>query len=49
MSELIHTAFESRQEGDYRELSKIDRESALEILQSSDIFLELVEKKLLDK
>lgn len=48
MSELIHNAFESRQEGDYRESSKIDRESAREILQSADTFLELVEKKLLE-
>ena len=48
MSRLIHDAFESRQEGDYRESAKIDRETAREILQSADTFLELVEKKLLD-
>jgi uncharacterized protein (UPF0332 family) len=47
MSKLIHDAFESRQEGDYRESAKIDRETAGEILQSADTFLELVEKKLL--
>ena len=46
MSRLIHDAFESRQEGDYRESSKIDRETAGEILQSADVFLEMVEKKL---
>ena len=48
MSRLIHDAFESRQEGDYRESAKIDRETAREILQSADTFFELVEKKLLD-
>lgn len=48
MSVLIHEAFESRQEGDYRESSKIDTESAREILQSADTFFEMVEKKLLE-
>ncbi|MDP1545918.1 MAG: HEPN domain-containing protein [Anaerolineales bacterium] len=46
MSRFIHDAFESRQEGDYRESSKIDRETAGEILQSADVFLGMVEKKL---
>lgn len=49
MSKLIHDAFESRQEGDYRESAKIDRETALEILQSADTFFAMVEKKLLDQ
>ena len=47
MSKLIHDAFESRQEGDYRESARIDRETAGEILQSADRFLELVGKHLL--
>lgn len=47
MSKLIHDAFESRQEGDYRETSKVDREVAKEILQSADIFLELTKEHLL--
>ncbi len=48
MSKLIHDAFESRQEGDYRESAKIDRETAGEILQSADTFFEMVEKQLLE-
>ena len=47
MSKLIHDAFESRQEGDYRESANIDRETASEILQSADTFLEMTEEHLL--
>ena len=47
MSKLIHDAFESRQEGDYRESAKTDRETAGEILQSADKFFELIEEYLI--
>jgi uncharacterized protein (UPF0332 family) len=46
MSKLIRAAFESRQEGDYRDMSKIDRETATEILNSADEFFKAVEEKL---
>ena len=48
-SKLIRAAFESRQEGDYRDMAKVDRETAREILQSADMFLEMTEKYLLEK
>lgn len=44
MSKYIHAAFESRQEGDYRETSKVDRETAKEILDSADKFLKMTEE-----
>ena len=47
ISKLIHAAFESRQEGDYRESAKIDRETASEILQSADKFFELAKEYLM--
>jgi uncharacterized protein (UPF0332 family) len=49
MSKIIRDAFESRQEGDYRESAKIDREDAYEILQSADKFIEMAEKNLFVK
>jgi uncharacterized protein (UPF0332 family) len=46
MSFMLHEAFESRQEGDYRDFSKIDRDKALEILNSAEFFINSIEEKL---
>lgn len=46
MSSMLHNAFESRQEGDYQDVSKIDNKKAAEILESAEIFIGSVEEKL---
>jgi uncharacterized protein (UPF0332 family) len=46
MSIMLHEAFESRQEGDYRDFSKIDRNKAAEILKSAEVFIKAIEDKL---
>ena len=45
-SKILHEAFEARQEGDYREASKIDRAKANAILKSADEFIAIVAQKL---
>ncbi|MBI5841739.1 MAG: HEPN domain-containing protein [Chloroflexi bacterium] len=46
MSVMLHEAFESRQEGDYRDFSKIDRNKATELLRSAEEFIRSIEEKL---
>lgn len=46
MSKMLHEAFESRQEGDYRDMSKIDNAKAMEILRSAEIYIKSIEEKL---
>ena len=46
MSSMLHEAFESRQEGDYRDFAKIDRDKASEILSSAEVFIKAIEEKL---
>jgi len=46
LGKMLHEAFESRQDGDYKDYSKIDREKATEILESADEFVKTIEKKL---
>jgi len=48
MSRILHEAFETRQEGDYENPKKVDREKAAEVLQSADEFLKVIEDKLAD-
>lgn len=49
MGRMLHQAFESRLEGDYRDFSKIDRKKAAEILESADEFIRIIEEKLSNK
>jgi len=49
LGRMLHQAFESRQEGDYHDISKIDRRKATEILESADEFVRVIREKLLDK
>jgi len=46
MSKVLHHAFDMRQAGDYREMAKISREQASEILNSAFVFVKSVEEKL---
>lgn len=46
MSKAIHKAFDLRQIGDYRELIELDQEQTREVLRSSDLFVEAIEKYL---
>jgi uncharacterized protein (UPF0332 family) len=48
MSIMLHEAFESRQEGDYRDFSRIDRSKAAGIMESARVFIEAIEEKLAD-
>ena len=47
MSRMLHAAFETRQEGDYQNPAKIDREKAAEVLKDAEEFLKVIEEKLL--
>jgi uncharacterized protein (UPF0332 family) len=46
MSRMLHEAFESRQEGDYQDVSKIDDRIADETLNSAKTFIKTIEEKL---
>ena len=46
MSEMLHRAFDMRLTGDYREMLKIDKEQAAEILDSAVEFVKSIEEKL---
>ena len=46
LGRMLHEAFESCQEGDYKDYSKIDRKKAAEILKSADEFVRIIEEKL---
>jgi len=46
MSRMLHEAFESRQEGDYQDVSKIDGKIADETLHSAETFIKTIEEKL---
>jgi uncharacterized protein (UPF0332 family) len=46
MGRMLHQAFESRLEGDYRDNAKIDDKMATEILESADEFVRVIEQKL---
>jgi uncharacterized protein (UPF0332 family) len=46
MSKALHHAFEMRQVGDYREMTKLSREQAQEVLNSAFAFVKSVEEKL---
>jgi uncharacterized protein len=46
LGRMLHEAFESRQEGDYKDFSKIDHKRAAEILESADKFVNTIEEKL---
>ena len=48
MSKMLHQAFEARQQGDYRDASKITIEKAGKVLESADEFITIVEEKLKD-
>jgi len=45
LGRMLHEAFESRQEGDYTDYTKIDRRKATEILMSADEFFNFIEQK----
>lgn len=49
LGRMLHQAFEARQEGDYKDFSKIDRNVAAEILRSADEFVQSIEEKLSDQ
>lgn len=46
LGKMLHEAFDSRQQGDYQDISKIDLEKATEILTSAGEFIRLIEEKL---
>lgn len=46
LGKMLHQAFEARQEGDYKDFSRIDRSVATEILESADEFVKSIEEKL---
>jgi len=46
LGKMLHEAFESRQEGDYKDYSKIDRKKAAEVLESADEFVKAIKQKL---
>jgi len=46
MSRMLHAAFETRQEGDYENPDKVDREKAAEVLNAAREFLKIIEQKL---
>lgn len=46
LGKMLHQAFEARQEGDYKDFSKIDRGVAKEIPKSADEFVKSIEEKL---
>lgn len=46
LGRMLHEAFESRQEGDYQDISKIDQQKAIEVLESADKFVRTIEEKL---
>ena len=46
LGKMLHEAFESRQEGDYKDYKKLDRKRAAEILASADEFIKTIEQKL---
>ena len=46
LGKMLHEAFESRQDGDYKDYSKIDRKKAAEVLESADKFVEAIKEKL---
>jgi uncharacterized protein (UPF0332 family) len=46
LGKMLHEAFESRQEGDYKDYSKIDRRKAAEILESANEFVRTIKEKL---
>jgi uncharacterized protein (UPF0332 family) len=49
LGKMLHEAFESRQEGDYKDYSQIDRKKASEILESADEFVKTIKEKLKEK
>ena len=49
LGKMLHEAFESRQEGDYKDYSEIDRKKAAEILESADEFVGTIKQKLLEQ
>ena len=46
LGKMLHQAFESRLEADYRDNAKIDQKTATEILESADKFVSVIEEKL---
>jgi len=49
LSRMLHQAFESRLEGDYRDNAKIDHKTATEVLEAADEFVSVIEEKLAKK
>lgn len=49
LGRMLHEAFESRQEGDYKDNSVIDQDRASDILASADEFIQSIEEKLSNK
>lgn len=47
MSRMLHQAFDMRQEGDYENPDKIDRERATEVLKDAEDFLRSIQEKIL--
>lgn len=46
LSKMLHQAFGSRLEGDDKDNSKIDHQTATKILESADKFVSAIEEKL---
>lgn len=46
MSRMLHQAFDMRQEGDYENPDKINREKAAEVLSDAEDFLKAIQEKL---
>ena len=46
MSKMLHRAFEMRQEGDYQDISSIDKKKAFEVLESAVKFIKAIEEKI---
>ncbi len=46
MSKALHEAFETRLDGDYRQVTVIDKEKAAEIIKTAERFIKAIEEKL---
>ena len=47
LSRILHRAFESRQEADYRNLDPIDRDDAVELLRDARLFVDQIREFLM--
>jgi uncharacterized protein (UPF0332 family) len=49
LGRMLHDAFESRQDGDYKDYTNVDRQKATEILESDDKLVSAIEEKLFNQ